>query len=65
MSVEMDALKAIVRRLLLPNALMVRHVRLTRRHSGVAGPVLRASPPLGGGKFFTRPYIPRPPLTRT
>lgn len=28
--------------------------------SGVEGPVLRARPD-SGGKFFTRPYIPRPP----
>lgn len=40
-------------RLLLPIAMMVRHVRLTRRHPGVAGPVLRARPP-GGGVSFSR-----------
>lgn len=29
--------------------------------SGVEGPVLRARPDRRWGKFFTRPYIPRPP----
>lgn len=33
--------------------------RIVSSTFGVEGPVLRV--PTGGGKFFTRPYIPRPP----
>lgn len=41
---------------------VVRHIRAVRWASGVESPVLRArSDQRWGGKFFTRPYIPRPP----
>lgn len=39
---------------------LVRHIRVTRRHPS-GGKVLFCVLAAGGGKFFTRPYIPRPP----